>query len=43
MRSLSPVWLAGDYLGTWYTETAVQTAVVAAAGARALVMTRHPV
>ncbi|MCY7303318.1 MAG: FAD-dependent oxidoreductase [Thermoleophilia bacterium] len=36
-RSLAPIWLAGDYLGTWYTETAVQTALAAAAGARALV------
>src|SRR4051794_2934295 len=25
-RSLAPIHLAGDYLGTWYTETAVQTA-----------------
>ena len=33
---LSPVFLAGDYLGTWYTETAIQTAAVAAAGARAV-------
>jgi oxygen-dependent protoporphyrinogen oxidase len=30
-RSLAPVYLAGDYLGTWYTETAVQTATAAAA------------
>ena len=29
-RSLAPVYLAGDYLGTWYTETAVQTATAAA-------------
>jgi oxygen-dependent protoporphyrinogen oxidase len=29
-RSLAPIHLAGDYLGTWYTETAVQTAVRAA-------------
>ena len=36
-RPLAPVWLAGDYLGTWYTETAVQTALAAATGARALV------
>ena len=36
-RPLAPVWLAGDYLGTWYTETAVQTAFAAAAGVRALV------
>ena len=35
-RSLAPIFLAGDYLGTWYTETAVQTAVDAAAGARDL-------
>ncbi|MEI7760847.1 MAG: NAD(P)/FAD-dependent oxidoreductase [Thermoleophilia bacterium] len=36
-RSLAPVWLAGDYLGTWYTETAVQTASAAAGAVRALV------
>ncbi|MEO5633657.1 NAD(P)/FAD-dependent oxidoreductase [Gaiella sp.] len=36
-RPLAPIWLAGDYLGTWYTETAVQTARDAAAGVRALV------
>lgn len=36
-RPLAPVWLAGDYLGTWYTETAVQTGLAAAKGARALV------
>jgi oxygen-dependent protoporphyrinogen oxidase len=29
-RSLAPIYLAGDYLGTWYTETAVQTALTAA-------------
>jgi protoporphyrinogen/coproporphyrinogen III oxidase len=29
-RSLAPIYLAGDYLGTWYTETAVQTAALAA-------------
>jgi len=29
-RSLAPIYLAGDYLGTWYTETAVQTGVWAA-------------
>jgi oxygen-dependent protoporphyrinogen oxidase len=34
-RSLAPIWLAGDYLGTWYTETAVQTAIAAAEAARA--------
>ena len=35
-RSLAPVFLAGDYLGTWYTETAVQTGLAAAAGARSI-------
>jgi protoporphyrinogen/coproporphyrinogen III oxidase len=35
MRPLGPVHLAGDYLGTWYTETAIQTAVAAAAAVRA--------
>jgi protoporphyrinogen oxidase len=35
-RDLAPVFLAGDYLGSWYTETAAQTAERAAAGARAL-------
>jgi len=34
-RPLGPIALAGDYLGTWYTETAVQTGVAAAASARA--------
>jgi protoporphyrinogen/coproporphyrinogen III oxidase len=29
-RSLAPIQLAGDYLGTWYTETAVQTGLRAA-------------
>jgi oxygen-dependent protoporphyrinogen oxidase len=29
-RSLAPIHLAGDYLGTWYTETAVQTGIRAA-------------
>jgi oxygen-dependent protoporphyrinogen oxidase len=33
-RPLGPVRLAGDYLGTWYTETAVQTGVAAAAAVR---------
>ena len=33
-RPLAPVFLAGDYLGTWYTETAVQTARAAASAAR---------
>jgi oxygen-dependent protoporphyrinogen oxidase len=32
---LGRVHLAGDYLGTWYTETAAQTAAAAAAAARA--------
>ena len=33
---LSPVFLAGDYLGSWYTETAAQTAALAATRARSL-------
>jgi oxygen-dependent protoporphyrinogen oxidase len=33
-RPLGPVHLAGDYLGTWYTETAIQTAADAAAAIR---------
>ncbi len=33
-RPLAPIWLAGDYLGTWYTETAVQTGLAAARAAR---------
>ena len=33
-RPLDRVHLAGDYLGTWYTETAVQTALAAAAAVR---------
>jgi len=33
-RDLAPVFLAGDYLGTWYTETSVSTGLAAAAGAR---------
>jgi oxygen-dependent protoporphyrinogen oxidase len=32
-RPLGAVFLAGDYLGTWYTETAVQTGLAAAAAA----------
>ena len=32
---LEPIHLAGDYLGTWYSETAVQTGAAAAARARA--------
>lgn len=35
-RPLAPIYLAGDYLGTWYTETAVQTACAAASRVRAL-------
>jgi protoporphyrinogen oxidase len=35
-RDLSPVFLAGDYLGSWYTETAAQTAEAASARARAI-------
>ncbi len=34
-RPLGPIHLAGDYLGTWYTETAIQTAAAAAAAIRA--------
>jgi len=34
-RPLDRVHLAGDYLGTWYTETAVQTGLAAAYAARA--------
>jgi protoporphyrinogen/coproporphyrinogen III oxidase len=33
-RPLGPIHLAGDYLGTWYTETSIQTAVAAAAAVR---------
>ncbi|MDX6466764.1 MAG: hypothetical protein QOI27_1804 [Gaiellaceae bacterium] len=33
-RPLGPIHLAGDYLGTWYTETACQTAETAAAAIR---------
>jgi protoporphyrinogen/coproporphyrinogen III oxidase len=33
-RPLGSIHLAGDYLGTWYTETAIQTAVAAAAAIR---------
>ncbi len=39
-RPLDRVWLAGDYLGTWYTETAVQTALGAATGVRGLALGR---
>lgn len=41
VRSLAPLFLAGDYLGTWYTETAVQTASSAARSARRL-LDREP-
>jgi len=34
MRPLGPIHLAGDFLGTWYTETACQTAEAAAAAVR---------
>ena len=34
-RPLGRIHLAGDYLGTWYTETAILTAQSAAAAARA--------
>jgi protoporphyrinogen/coproporphyrinogen III oxidase len=33
-RPLGPIHLAGDYLGTWYTETAAQTAEAAANSVR---------
>jgi oxygen-dependent protoporphyrinogen oxidase len=33
-RPLGPIHLAGDFLGTWYTETACQTAEAAAAAVR---------
>ena len=33
-RPLERIHLAGDYLGTWYTETAVQTGLAAAQAAR---------
>lgn len=33
-RSLGKVFLAGDYLGTWYTDTAIQTGVAAAEAVR---------
>jgi oxygen-dependent protoporphyrinogen oxidase len=36
-RPLGRIHLAGDYLGTWYTETAAQTAAAAAQAARAIV------
>ena len=39
-RPLDPIYLAGDYLGTWYTETAVQTAFAAAGRIRARLGTR---
>ena len=44
-RPLDPIWLAGDYLGTWYTETSVQTAIAAAAAVRSearRLLTRGP-
>ena len=34
-RPLGRIHLAGDYLGTWYTETAAQTAEAAARAVRA--------
>lgn len=36
---LDPIHLAGDYLGTWYSETAVQTASAAAERIRAVLST----
>jgi len=38
-RPLGPICLAGDYLGTWYTETACQTAEAAALAVRARLAT----
>ena len=35
-QDVAPVFLAGDYLGTWYTETAAQTGADAAASVREL-------
>ena len=35
-QDVAPVFLAGDYLGTWYTETAAQTGADAAAAVREL-------
>ncbi len=35
-RSISPLFLAGDYLGTWYTDTASGTGAAAAARALAI-------
>lgn len=37
---IEPLFLAGDYLGTWYTETAAATAAQAAAGVRQLISRR---
>ena len=34
-RPLGNIFLAGDYLGTWYTDTAIQTGFVAASAIRA--------
>jgi oxygen-dependent protoporphyrinogen oxidase len=34
-RPLGNVFLAGDYLGTWYTDTAIQTGLAAAEAIRA--------
>jgi oxygen-dependent protoporphyrinogen oxidase len=39
-RPLGAIHLAGDYLGTWYTETACQTAEAAAAAIRADLLCR---
>jgi oxygen-dependent protoporphyrinogen oxidase len=40
-RPLGRIHLAGDYLGTWYTETAIQTAESAAAAVRAQLVPRQ--
>lgn len=42
LRPLGPIHLAGDYLGTWYTETAVQTALAAAAAIRGRLRRSRP-
>ena len=34
LRPLGPIFLAGDYLGTRYTETAIETGIGAAAAVR---------
>lgn len=41
-RPLGSVYLAGDYLGTWYTETAIQTGLAAAEAIRTRLGTGPP-